>query len=380
MQRLSSSIAAAGAHHMQTLLIVDDDPNVGLGLAVALERDGRRIIVCRDLESAQILLASEPVTDIVTDVKLSGPFRFEGLEFISEIMNVAPSARVILMTGHSTAELVAEAERRGADAVLSKPFGAGELEPLLSEASGGEAPSLVIVPTLDEVIGSGDLRPHFQPIVLLADRSIHGYESLARFRGGPPFDRPDLLFTYATRRNDVARLEAACIETTMRAAVTLPQASRLFLNIHPAALDDVGIAATLAASARQSGIDLSRVVLEITEQQQLRQTPSLFGAIEQLRALGVRFAFDDVGVAYSHLPLIEAIRPAYLKISQLFGTQFESDPTKLKIIRNIVALGAEFSCDIIIEGVEDESTEAAARGMGITFGQGYLFGRPADAP
>jgi EAL domain-containing protein (putative c-di-GMP-specific phosphodiesterase class I)/ActR/RegA family two-component response regulator len=365
---------------MQTLLIVDDDTNVGLGLAVALERPGRRIIVCRDLESAQIILASEPVTDIVTDVKLSGPFRFEGLEFIAEIMNVAPSARVILMTGHISDELVAEAERRGADAVLSKPFGTDVLEPLLNEPSGDEPPSLVILPTMEEVLSSGDLRPRFQPIVLLADRSIHGVESLARFRGGGPFDRPDLLFTYAERRNDVARLEAACIETTMRAAVTFPEPIRLFLNVHPAALDDVGIAATLAACARQSGIDLSRVVLEITEQQQLRQTPSLFDAIEQLRALGVRFAFDDVGVAYSHLPLIEAIRPDYLKISQLFGTKFESDPTKLKIVRNIVALGAEFSCDIIIEGIEDESTEVAARDLGIAFGQGYLFGRPADAP
>jgi EAL domain-containing protein (putative c-di-GMP-specific phosphodiesterase class I) len=364
---------------MQTLLIVDDDPNVGLGLAVALERNGRRIIVCRDLESAQIILASEPVTDIVTDVKLSGPFRFEGLEFITEILHVAPSARVILMTGHATEELVAEAERRGADAVLPKPFGTEALEPLLSEGAGDDAASLVIVPTLDEVI-SGDLRPRFQPIVLLADRSIHGVESLARYRGGEPFDRPDLLFSYATRRKDVARLEAACIETTMRAAVTFPESIRLFLNIHPAALDDISIAATLAASAREKGIDLARVVLEITEQQELRHTPSLFEAIEQLRALGVHFAFDDVGVAYSHLPLIEKIRPSYLKISQLFGTQFESDPTKLKIIRNIVGLGAEFACDVILEGVEDASTESAARDLGIKFGQGYLFGRPADAP
>jgi EAL domain-containing protein (putative c-di-GMP-specific phosphodiesterase class I) len=364
---------------MQTLLIVDDDPTIGLGLAVALERNGRRIIVCRDLESAQLILAAEPVTDIVTDVKLSGPFRFEGLEFITEIMRVAPSARVILMTGHSSDELVAEAERRGADAVLSKPFSTDALEPLLSAASGDEAASLVIVPTLDEVI-RGDLRPRFQPIVLLADRSIHGVESLARYRGDEPFDRPDILFSYATRRNDVARLETACIETTMRAAVTFPESLRLFVNIHPAALDDIGIAATLAASALQNGIDLGRVVLEITEQQELRHTPSLFEAIDQLRALGVRFAFDDVGVAYSHLPLIEKIRPSYLKISQLFGTQFESDPTKMKIIRNIVGLGAEFGCDIIIEGIEDASSEAAARDLGIKFGQGYLFGRPADAP
>jgi EAL domain-containing protein (putative c-di-GMP-specific phosphodiesterase class I) len=263
---------------------------------------------------------------------------------------------------------------------LSKQFGTEALEPLLGAASGDEPPALIIVPTLDEVIGSGDLRPRFQPIVSLADRSLHGVESLARYRGGEPFDRPDLLFSYATRRKDVARLEAACIAMTMRAAVTFPESTRLFLNIHPAALDDVGIVATLATSARQSGIDLARVVLEITEQQELRHTPSLFGAIEQLRALGVRFAFDDVGVAYSHLPLIETIRPSYLKISQLFGTQFESDPTKVKIIRNIVGLGVEFDCDVIIEGIEDASSESAARDLGIKFGQGYLFGRPADAP
>jgi len=365
---------------MQTILIVDDDPSVGLGLAVALERDGRRIIVCRDLESAQIVLGVEPVTDVVTDVKLSGPFRFEGLEFITEIMNVAPSARVILMTGHISDELEAEAERRGADAVLSKPFETKTLDALLSERTGDAAPSLVIVPTMGEIIPSSDLRPQFQPIVSLADRSIHGVESLARFRAGDPFNRPDLLFAYAARRKDVARLEAACLETTLREAVTFPESLRLFLNIHPAALDDVSIAATLAASARQNGIDLTRVVLEITEQEELRQNPSLFDAIEQLRTLGVRFAFDDVGVAYSHLPLIERIRPTYLKISQLFGTQFESDPTKTKIIRNIVALGAEFGCDIIIEGIEDESSEAAAKDLGIKFGQGYLFGRPADAP
>jgi len=365
---------------MQTILIVDDDPAIALGLAVALERNGRRIIVCRELEAAQIILATETVTDVVTDVKLSGPFRFEGLEFITEIMNVAPSARVILMTGHISDELAAEAERRGADAVLSKPFDTATLDALLGEPSGQAPPSLVIVPTMDEIIASSDLRPQFQPIVSLADRSIHGVESLARFRSGEPFDRPDLLFAYAARRKDVARLEASCIAQTMREAVTFPDSLRLFLNVHPATLDDISIAATLAASARQSGIALSRVVLEITEQQELRQHPALFDAIEQLRTLGVRFAFDDVGVAYSHLPLIERIRPAYLKISQLFGTQFESDPTKTKIVRNIVALGAEFSCDVILEGIEDESTELAAQDLGITFGQGYLFGRPADAP
>lgn len=361
------------------LLIVDDEPDIGLGLAAALERDGRRIVVCRDVESAQIILETEPVTDILTDVRLSGAFRFEGLDFITEIIRVAPAARVILMTGHISDELVAEAERRGADAVLAKPFAIDALEPLLTVPSDTTPPSMTIVPTLDEIISSPDLRPTFQPIVSLANGATHGVESLARFRGSGPFARPDLLFTYAARRHSVGGLEVACIEGTMREAATFPDSLLLFMNVHPAALDAIGVVVVLESSARQSGINLSRVVLEITEQQQIRQHPALFETIDRLRALGVRFAFDDVGVAYSHLLLIERIRPEYLKISQLFGTRFEADPTLTKIVRNLVSLAAEFSCAMIIEGVEDASTADAARDLGIAFGQGWLFGHPADA-
>jgi len=364
---------------MTCLLIVDDDPDIGLGLAVALERDGRRIIVCRDLESAQIMLNAEPVTDIVTDVKLSGPFRFEGLDFITEIQRVAPAARVILMSGHITDEMEAEAQRRGADAVLSKPFASDVLEPLLTVPAEATPPSLTIVPTMNEILASGELRPRFQPIVSLAGGTLHGVESLARYRAGGPFTRPDLLFDYAARRHEVARLEAACIEATMREAKVFPTSLTLFMNVHPAALDDMGVVLALESASRKSAIDLSRVVLEITEQQEIRQHAALFESIDRLRDLGARFAFDDVGVAYSHLPLIERIRPTYLKISQLFGTLFEADPTRTKIVRNLVALAEEFSCAIIIEGVEDQSTADAAREMGIEFGQGYLFGRAEDA-
>lgn len=365
---------------MQTLLIVDDDPDIGLGLAVALERDGRRIIVCRDLESAQIILGAEPVTDIVTDVKLSGPFRFEGLDFITEIQRVAPAARVILMSGHVTDELEAEAQRRGADAVLSKPFAVGMLEPLLTVPGDATPASMTLVPTMNEILAGNDLRPRFQPIVSLADGALHGVESLARYRVEGPFARPDLLFDYAARRKEVGRLEAACIEATMREATAFPESLTLFMNIHPAALDDIGVVLALESSARKSGIGLERVVLEITEQQEIRQHAGLFESIDRLRDLGARFAFDDVGVAYSHLPLIERIRPSHLKISQLFGTLFEADPTRTKIVRNLVALAEEFSCAIIIEGVEDQSTADAARKMGIAFGQGYLFGKAEDAP
>ena len=126
-------------------------------------------------------------------------------------------------------------------------------------------------------------------------------------------------------------------------------------------------------------MSLRRVVLEITEQGSLTDEHSALHTIERLKAAGVRFAFDDIGVAYSHLPFIGKVRPSFLKISQHFGTSFESDSTKTKIVHNLVALAKDFECDLILEGVESETTANAAQELGIKYGQGFWFARPAEA-
>ena len=95
--------------------------------------------------------------------------------------------------------------------------------------------------------------------------------------------------------------------------------------------------------------------------------------------MGVQLALDDVGVSYSHLDLISRIRPAYLKISHEFGTDFEKDPSRKKIIRNIQSLARDFECEVILEGVESEETSRAAADIGARYAQGFFYARPADA-
>lgn len=120
-------------------------------------------------------------------------------------------------------------------------------------------------------------------------------------------------------------------------------------------------------------------MLEITEQGSLASDREVLDTIDELKTLGVRFAFDDVGVAYSYLPLIAKVRPSFLKISQHFGTGFEADDTKTKIVRNLLGLAKDFDCDLILEGIEAASTAKAAEDLGIKFGQGYYFAQPAEA-
>ena len=57
---------------------------------------------------------------------------------------------------------------------------------------------------------------------------------------------------------------------------------------------------------------------------------------------------------------------------------FETDVTRTKIITNLLSLAKDFGCDLILEGIEERSTAAKATDLGIRYGQGFLFGKPAE--
>jgi EAL domain-containing protein (putative c-di-GMP-specific phosphodiesterase class I) len=237
------------------------------------------------------------------------------------------------------------------------------------------------MPLIDDVLSSADLRPFFQPIVSLdaLARPI-GFESVARFRTDSPLRNPEILFKYAMRKQRTADLEFVCIAQTIETAQLLPGTPAIFLNVHPDVFrHGVKLPETLRGLAAKHGVALHRLVVEITEQAALPDSRDVFRAIDGLRELGVRLAYDDVGVAYSHLPVIGKVRPSFLKISQAFGSGFEGDETKTKIVKNILALASDFGSEVILEGIEEPSTARAARELGIPLGQGFLFGRPADA-
>jgi EAL domain-containing protein (putative c-di-GMP-specific phosphodiesterase class I) len=42
-----------------------------------------------------------------------------------------------------------------------------------------------------------------------------------------------------------------------------------------------------------------------------------------------------------------------------------------------VALAGDFGQETVAKGVEDEATAAVLRDLGVTYAQGYLYGRPS---
>ncbi|HEY0142166.1 MAG TPA: EAL domain-containing protein [Thermoanaerobaculia bacterium] len=350
--------------------------------ASAFASDNHLVLTGGDAVVGLLVGRRMALSSMVTEAQIAGRFSFDGLDAVADVRRTTPSCRIVV-TGEDLPESVAEeAMRRGASDVVRRPFQGAEFREQLGLGDPNGEGMILHIPTIDEFTSSESLSPAFQPIVDLAnpERGV-GYESLARFREKTlPFCDPSFMFEYARLCDRTAELDLACLRRTLRAARELPEQGKIFINIHPRVLADGDVFLhTLVSEAGRNQIALSRLVLEITEQEKLTPTESTLPAVDVLRTAGVQFALDDVGASYAHLDLISRIRPSYLKIGHEFGTDFEKDPSRKKIIRNIQSLARDFECEVILEGVETAETSRAAADIGARYAQGFFYARPAEA-
>jgi two-component system, NtrC family, response regulator HydG len=110
------------------VLIVDDDRDHAESVADVLEMRGYAVEVAASGELGVTRFRERDFDVVLMDVKLPG---MNGVETFVEFKRIRPGARVLMMTGFSLEELVAEAVDHGALGVLHKPFAISELLDML---------------------------------------------------------------------------------------------------------------------------------------------------------------------------------------------------------------------------------------------------------
>ena len=107
-----------------SVLVVDDDPAVGMVLAALLAQAGIACHHVLDANGAMNFLREQPVDVVITDLRMPGR---TGVELLEDIVERWPETRVILLTAHPTVEVAVEAMRKGAADFLCKPFDREEI-------------------------------------------------------------------------------------------------------------------------------------------------------------------------------------------------------------------------------------------------------------
>jgi EAL domain-containing protein (putative c-di-GMP-specific phosphodiesterase class I) len=220
-------------------------------------------------------------------------------------------------------------------------------------------------------VSSLRLRALYQPVVDLRTGDVVGFEALARGPEGSSMETPGALFAAAAQRHAVSELDWACRIGAMRGALDagLPTSMQLFLNMEPSAMDAAVPSDALDASAGLS------ITVEITERGLLADPAGLLRAVAHARGLGWRIAVDDVGADTASLALLPFLRPDVIKLD-LRLVQEQADADSAMTVLAVAAESDRTGAVILAEGIETEAHADAAREMGATLGQGWLFGRP----
>ncbi len=104
------------------ILLVDDDPAVGAGMAKLLGRHGFEVLLAANGAKAMRTLAAQRVGLVITDIFMD---QMDGLETIAELRRKRPELPIVAISGGSPrvpVDCLALARALGAAEVLSKPI------------------------------------------------------------------------------------------------------------------------------------------------------------------------------------------------------------------------------------------------------------------
>ena len=246
---------------------------------------------------------------------------------------------------------------------------AGEL---IEDALDREGESRRTAERISFVLATRGLDIVYQPAVRLDSPGVAFVEALARFPG-EPYEPPNRWFAAAARVGLTVELEMLAVERALEGLAKLPAKTPVSINISPETVLSAEFARAIAPAP------LERVILEITEHDAVSSYAELIGALQPLRARGLRLAVDDTGAGLSAFRHILLIRPEMVKLDMNLGRGIDSDPARRALACALIAFAREIGSEVVAEGVETPGELRRLRELGVTLAQGHLIARPGPA-
>ncbi len=218
-------------------------------------------------------------------------------------------------------------------------------------------------------MAKGAPRIVYQPIYSLADDACVGVECLSRF-DLEPRRPPDVWFNAAHDAGVGIELELRAIENALDALDHLPAPLSLSINSSPELLTSGRLYAAM------TGVDFSRLVIEITEHAAIADYAALTRAIAPFRALGARLAIDDAGAGYASMRHILNLKADIIKLDMSLTRNIDTDSSRRALAKGLIAFAHEVNSTITAEGIETERELTTLHAIGADKVQGFLLSRP----
>src|SRR6266545_2938218 len=231
---------------------------------------------------------------------------------------------------------------------------------------------------IDEALSRGWFEIWYQPKIDLRRKCLAGAEALARIRHPSQGLMLPGSFLPGIGEGSIARLTEHALVATLENWSVFDAAG---FNLHLAINVPVSVVLTLpipdlVERHRPQSERWPGIILEVTEDEVVRDIRVAQAVASQLRVAGIQIAIDDFGAGYSSLTNLRELPFSELKLNHSFVRDCATDATNAALCQTAIDLAHRFGSAAVAEGIESQLDLQALIAMGCDFGQGALMAPP----
>ena len=239
---------------------------------------------------------------------------------------------------------------------------------------------------LREAFTKRQFRVHYQPVVQIDSRRILSLEALLRWQH--PVQGLISPYRFIEVAEDSGVLVSIGRWLLLEACRQLrewevcnPSTKSLNLTVNASARQfaDARLVADLQGVLRETGLDPSRLQLEITESVAASDPKLTVTVLSHLKHMGMGVILDDFGAGNASLRALRQFPIDALKISRSLVQEMLTDRTALDFIEMIITLAHKMDLQVVAGGIETARQCERLRQLGCESGQGHYFSQPMDA-
>ncbi len=236
------------------------------------------------------------------------------------------------------------------------------------------------VPLIRDALAHDNFDLVFQPVLRVGDRTVQRYEALLRMIG--PDDKlidPLEFIGAAERMGLIHHIDRWVIGRAIETLGGLPPDRVdvcLNVNLSGHAFQDAQLVPIIREHLRASDVAAQRITFEITETAAIANFTQTRRMVDQLRALGCRFALDDFGAGFNSYNYLKQLPVDYLKIDGAFIINLTRDTVDQTLVKSMVAIARTLGKETVAEFVGNAETLALLQSYGVDYAQGHFVGPP----
>jgi len=236
---------------------------------------------------------------------------------------------------------------------------------------------------LHKALERGELVLHYQPKIDARSGKMVGAEALMRWRRGDKLVPPADFIPLAEETGLIVPFSEWALQEAAHQAKLWQQSfgfeDSIAVNLPSRLFERSDLVEHIHQCVKASGVPHRAILLEITENNLMKDLQNVIPALHRLKEVGVEISIDDFGTGYSSLAYLTTLPISELKIDRTFVRDLGITKHSSAVVTAIIALAEALGLRVIAEGVETLRQMEILRSLNCNLMQGFLFSKPLPA-